>query len=75
MPNDIERLARARRICTSGEARKCRLDAKLSLREVAEACGVDTAAVHKWETGQRLPRREAALRYLAVIEVISRAAA
>lgn len=75
MINDIGRLALARRICTSGEARKRRLAAQLSLREVADACGVDPAAIQKWETGQRLPRRDAALRYLAVIEMISRVAA
>lgn len=75
MATDIERLALVRRICSSGEARRRRITAQVSLREVAEACGVDPGAVHKWETGQRVPRQDAALRYLAVIEMIGRVAA
>lgn len=75
MTTDVERLALARRMCTNGEARRRRMAAHLSLREVAQACGVDLATVQKWERGVRLPRQEAALRYLAVLEMITRAAA
>lgn len=74
MANDIERLATIRRWCTTGEARRRRLAAQLSLAEVAEACEVDYVTVQRWETGARRPRRTAALRYLDVLEQLARAA-
>jgi DNA-binding transcriptional regulator YiaG len=73
MANDAERLAKIRSMCRSGEARRRRLAAELSLSEVADSCGVQVATVHRWETGGRRPRREAGLRYLEVLESIARA--
>lgn len=80
MPStNIERLALVRQLAITGEARRLRQDAGISLREIAEACGVDTGTVWKWETGRRRPRGETSLRYLKVLErltaVTQRAAA
>lgn len=56
-------LARIRELCMSGEARTTRLAARVSLSEMGADAGVSTATIHRWETGQRLPRGEAAVRY------------
>jgi DNA-binding transcriptional regulator YiaG len=68
---DLMRLAAARRYCGTGEGRRIREEAQLSLTDLAEACGVDAATIAKWETGARRPRRQAALRYAAVLEELS----
>lgn len=72
MANDVARLARIRRWCATGEARRRRKDAGLSLMEVAEAIGVNLTTVHRWENGSHRPRRSAALRYLAALEQAGR---
>ncbi|MBK9180969.1 MAG: helix-turn-helix transcriptional regulator [Acidimicrobiales bacterium] len=68
-------LADVRHATTSGQARAIRLAARLSLSEVGAACGVDTSTVHRWEHAQRLPRGDAALRYLALLRQLDQAAA
>lgn len=75
MADEVERLTQVRRMCITGEARRRRLDARLSVNELAAACGVSGLTVHRWETGSRRPRRDAALRYLNVLEKIARVAA
>lgn len=65
---DLAALARVRGLCSSGAARSIRLAAKISLGEVARSVGVTPATVLKWERGQRSPRPEAAMRYLAVLQ-------
>lgn len=70
--SDLERLALVRQLITSGAARRTRQDAELSLSEIAEACGVDTATVWRWETGRRRPRGDAALRYADVLDRLGR---
>lgn len=70
---ELEGLIRVRRMASTGEARALRLRAGLSLSEVADACGVAVMTVHRWEVGKRRPTdRAAALRYLAVIELIDK---
>ena len=59
----LQKLTRARLLAASGEARELRVRGRLSLGEVAEACGVDQSTVWRWETGMRVPRGEAALAY------------
>lgn len=68
---DIERLALVRQYCTSGEARRRRIAARVSLAEVAKECGVHAYTVHRWERGERLPRTEAGLRFLSVLESLT----
>jgi DNA-binding transcriptional regulator YiaG len=56
----------------TGVARAIRQEAHVSLREVAQAVeGVDRTTILRWETGQRAPRGEAAIRYLRVLEELT----
>lgn len=64
----IERLARVKAMALTGEARTVRLNARLSLRDVALSIGVDTSTVGRWETGRRVPRGTAAWRYAELID-------
>jgi DNA-binding transcriptional regulator YiaG len=57
------RLAEVRAAVSSGEARRLREAADLSISEIARACGVDQSTVWRWERGARKPRGEAALKY------------
>jgi transcriptional regulator with XRE-family HTH domain len=60
-------LALARRLASDGTARRLRLEARLSLRDVASAVRVNVATVSRWERGQRVPHGDAALRYSQVL--------
>lgn len=67
-------LVAVRQLCRSGQARTIRLQAGVSLAEVAAEVPATAAAVHRWETGQRLPRGDYATGYLAVLRRLRRAA-
>ena len=69
----ILRLAMIRDAVASGEATRLRVAARLSIGEVARACGVDQSTVWRWERGTRKPRGEAALAYGALIESLRKA--
>jgi len=62
------RLTRVRELTRSGIARSLRLGAGLSVGEVARDIGRSVTCVFLWETGQRRPTGEAALRYLELLE-------
>lgn len=66
--SDVLRLAAARTAAATGEARRLRQDAHLSLADVAATCDVDQATVHRWECGKRRPSLPAALRYAILLE-------
>jgi DNA-binding transcriptional regulator YiaG len=66
----ILRLVRVRAAASSGEARRLREAAQLSISEVASVCGVDQSTVWRWERGTRSPRGLAALRYGDLIETL-----
>ena len=68
----ITELIRVRRLAATGAARALRLDAGLSLSEMAEAAQVHKTTICRWETGSRRPRGEAARRYLATLEELER---
>jgi transcriptional regulator with XRE-family HTH domain len=55
----------------SGEAQRIRIDAGLSLREVADAVNVSVSALHRWEAGDRRPRGDAAIRYAHLLGELS----
>lgn len=69
-PNELQRLARVRDQCASGEAKRLREDAGLSLSEVASSVGVDTSSVWRWESALRRPRGPAALRYERLLQLL-----
>ena len=70
LSDDALDLARLRDMTTSGKARRIRLAARLSLHEMARAIGSSHAAVQRWETNERRPRGELALRYLALLDAL-----
>ncbi|MEU0809545.1 helix-turn-helix transcriptional regulator [Streptomyces sp. NPDC005970] len=64
----VLRLAQVRAALVSGEARRLRIAAQLSIGEVAHECGVDQSTIWRWENGVRTPRGKAALAYGEVID-------
>ena len=66
-PKQTVQLSLLRGMVESGEARELRLRARLSLGEVAEAVGVSTSTIFRWENGQRRPHGAPALRYLKLL--------
>jgi DNA-binding transcriptional regulator YiaG len=70
-----ERLQAVRTRIKSGEARQIREAARLTQSELARSVGVDHTTLCRWESGERLPRGEAALRYAALLDRLAKAAA
>lgn len=64
---NVQGLAAARALVLSGEARRVRVAASLSLVAVSRTIGADPSAVGRWERGERTPRGPAALRYAQLI--------
>jgi len=63
----VERLVDARTLLASGEARRIREAAGLSLENVAMEIGVSASAVYRWERGDRVPRGRAAGEYAELL--------
>lgn len=63
-------LVRLRAVASSGEARRIREAARLSISELANACGVDQSTIWRWEHGHRSPRGERGLAYGQLIETL-----
>lgn len=63
-----ELVAIARLRLDPAEARRQRHRAKLSLSDVAAACGATTATISRWETGMaRIPANAKGLAYLDLL--------
>jgi DNA-binding XRE family transcriptional regulator len=60
---DVVALAEMRAACKNGSARRTRIAAEVTQREVGEACHVSPKTVALWETGQRTPGGHPALAY------------
>jgi DNA-binding transcriptional regulator YiaG len=60
-------LAEVRALAASGEAKAIREAANIRLAEIARAIGVSFQAVASWESGNRCPTGEHAVRYLDVL--------
>jgi transcriptional regulator with XRE-family HTH domain len=73
--NELLLLSRARRYAESGEGRDLRIAAGLSLREVADAVGVASHTLWKWERGERAPRAAGATVWAAFLNDLSRQSA
>ena len=69
---DLVELSKVRSLAKSGTARAIRRSAGVSAGEVAEAVGVSSSTVLRWEDGERAPRGEAALRYGAILQGLLR---
>jgi DNA-binding transcriptional regulator YiaG len=73
-----EALARAEKLRTMpapGMRRRIRERAGLTQLDLAAALGVSRPAVSRWEAGQREPRGELGLRYVEILDRLSREAA
>jgi DNA-binding transcriptional regulator YiaG len=68
--DQLAELARIERLRTSGEARRIRRSVGISARYLAKQLGVTTATVLSWEKGEKRPRPEVALRWLAALDRI-----
>ena len=71
--HDALRLSRLRLLTENGRARELRLAARLSLLEMAAACGVSHVCVSRWERDERRPRGAPALRYAALLDALAKA--
>jgi transcriptional regulator with XRE-family HTH domain len=71
-PDQVLALSATRRAAQSGQARRIRIAAGLSLADLAAALGVSRAALSRWETGHRIPRGEAAQRYAGLLDALAR---
>jgi len=69
---EIKDLVRVRKLAETGAARAIRESNGLSLKEMGAVADVDKSTIHRWEKGSRRPRGEAASRYLAVLDELSR---
>jgi DNA-binding transcriptional regulator YiaG len=69
--DDAVTLARLRELVASGRAREIRERARLSQAEVGAAVGVHQPTVHKWETGRTMPRGQAAVAYVGLLDKLS----
>jgi DNA-binding transcriptional regulator YiaG len=69
MHSDLTKLVTARRLARTGEGRRIRERADLTVKELAAAAGIDTGTLHRWEDGRTTPRAPAALRWVdALVE-------
>jgi DNA-binding transcriptional regulator YiaG len=66
---------RARSLAASGEGRRIRLEANVSLREMAPDVKAHWSTIARWETGETRPRGEAARRWVALLDELRKAGA
>jgi transcriptional regulator with XRE-family HTH domain len=64
---ELVEITRGREMAKSGEARRIRLAAGLTLEEVGNACGVSAIGIWRWERGERRPRGTPALKYARLL--------
>ena len=72
IPKGSLAVARVHRLLLTGAARDLRARAGLSLAAVGADVGVTASTLWYWETGQHVPRGEAAVRYLRYLERLER---
>ena len=61
-------IARARTWARSGEGRRRREEAQLSIRDVGRAIGLSNVTIHRWETQQNLPSGDSAVRWVELLD-------
>lgn len=65
--DDLIAIAKARTALRDGTARRVRQHRNLTLREVAQVAQITPATLSRWESGKRVPRGEALLRYARIL--------
>lgn len=73
--SEIMLLVEAHKKARSGDAKKIRRRAGLTMAHVAAVVGVSESTVSRWEGGSRKPRGEHALRWAALLNELERAQA
>jgi DNA-binding transcriptional regulator YiaG len=73
MTTSAERLQALRERTASGQAREIRMAARLTQSDIARSVGVHFSTLSRWESGERLPRGDAALRYGALLDRLAKA--
>jgi DNA-binding transcriptional regulator YiaG len=63
----------AARRAKDGSGRRIREQAKVPMRFVAQNVGVKEATISRWETGQRQPRGDAAIKWALLLDELERA--
>lgn len=72
-PTTAELLAEARHLAATGEARRIRQAGHFSVNDVANQVGVKHPTVTRWETGQRRPTGEPAIKYALLLRMLTKA--
>jgi DNA-binding transcriptional regulator YiaG len=67
----VARARAGRRLPPPSLAAAIRRDCGVTQRELAEALGVDRVTVARWEIGEHVPRGEARLRYIEILEQLA----
>ncbi len=67
---ELKQLAEARRLGVTGEGKRRREEANVSVPELARPLNIHPATLRRWEAGTVLPRREGGLRWLATLELL-----
>ena len=74
-PASTAEVARVRSLFASGDARRLRESASLSLEDVARAVGVNRSSIYRWESGETRPSRDEAIRAGALFAALKRVGA
>jgi DNA-binding transcriptional regulator YiaG len=67
----IDQARAARRLPSPAGAKAIRLGVGVTQQQLADELGVDRVTVARWESGERTPRGELRLRYVALLEKLS----
>lgn len=70
-PTDIRRIAQVRAKALDGTARRIRTQAGISLREAAGAIRTAPSTLQRWETGECIPRKDAALAWAELLDTLT----
>jgi DNA-binding transcriptional regulator YiaG len=70
-----EHVRAARRLPRPAVARAIRDEADVSQQQLADALGVNRVTVARWELGERVPRGELRLAYIALLDELRAAVA
>lgn len=73
--SEIMLLVEAHKKARSGDAKKIRQQAGLTMAQVAAVVGVGESTVSRWEGGSRKPRGEHALKWAALLNELEQSTA
>ena len=71
----VEQVLAARRLPPPTVARAIRDEAGVSQQQLADELRINRVTVARWELGERVPRGELRLRYIALLEELAEAVA